>query len=80
MTAPVGCVFFGLRFAALCQLGILMYVSLLAVEVDSSASRLVASGFLASTVLLMFVSFDKTTKLKCAVISSSAQSGISREA
>ena len=57
-----------------------MYVSLLAVEVDGAVSTVVVLGFWASIVLLVFVSFDKTTKLKCAVISCSAQSGVSREA
>ena len=60
--------------------GYLDCVSSLVIDVDGSASTVVASGFWASTVLLVFVSFDKTTKLKCAVISSSARSSVSREA
>ena len=64
----------------LCRLGILRYISSSAVKVDGSVSAVVASGFWASIVPLVFVSFDKTAKLKCAVISSSTRSGISREA
>ena len=57
-----------------------MYVSSSAVEVDGAASTVVVLGFWASIVSLVFVLFDKTAKLKCAVISCSAHSRVSSEA
>ena len=66
-TAPVGC---GL-LEALCSSG---------AEADGSASCVVAAGFWASGLMSASFWSSKTAKLKCAVKSSSALSGISRDA